>query len=89
MGSCRTLRTVSSDGIGTLNGASELKVCQSFAALRTSACRRIIGITSLPDGRPSTPAARRCSRNGSGISLMIAENTTQARRINRQTACTP
>ena len=46
MGSWRTERASSSEGIGTRKGASELYVFQSFAACRTSACRRIIGTCS-------------------------------------------
>ena len=70
-GSWRTVRRCSSEGIGTRRGASELNVFQSFAALRTSSCRRIIGITSSSDGRPTTPSVRRFSRKGSGISPIV------------------
>ena len=61
MGSCRIERTSSSDGIGTRNGASELNVFQSFAARRTSSCRRIIGTLSPWNSQRKTPVSLRGS----------------------------
>ena len=47
IGSWRTLRTVSSDGIGTRNAALELRVFQSRAASRIALCPSSMG-TGFP-----------------------------------------
>src|ERR1043165_2159170 len=70
IGNWRTVRTSSSDGIGTRNGASELNFFQSFAASRRSAWRRIMGIFSAWNGHRRRPSLFRASRKGSEISLI-------------------
>ena len=58
-------RTSSSEGMGTRKGASELKVCQSLAALRTSSWRRIMVIFSPWKGHCMMPDSVRAFWKGS------------------------